>query len=126
MKSMALWVRMSAGNSNYVTNRISLEKIIEKVASGPNSVASIDLIEDIHQMIKNNRWDQNNGGRGHYNSMIKVMRKYLGSHIDGHDYASIEHEAAVRLNKLELLWGEVHSSGYLDEKTCSQGENCMQ
>ena len=71
-ESMQLWVRMSTGNSNYVTNRIALEKIIEKVASGPNSVASMDLIDDMHQMMKSNRWDQKSGGRGHH-AMLRVL-----------------------------------------------------
>ena len=43
-ESMALWVRMSHGANNYVTSRVGLEKIIEKVANGPNAVANLDLL----------------------------------------------------------------------------------
>ena len=119
-ESMQLWVRMSTGNSNYVTNRIALEKIIEKVASGPNSVASMDLIDDMHQMMKSNRWDQKSGGRGHYSAMLRVLRKYLGSYMDGDAY-SIEQEAATRFSKLESIWEEVGKSGYLDDDKSSLG-----
>ena len=114
-------MRMSYGNNNYVTNRIGLEKIIEKVASGPNAVASLDLIEDTHQTIKFNRWDQRIGQRGHYNSMLKVMRKYLGSYIATEssepEHISVIEEAGACLSKLDAYWVDVKAGGYLDSST---------
>ena len=118
-ESMQLWVRMSTGNSNYVTNRI-LWKRHRKGGCESNSVASMDLIDDMHQMMKSNRWDQKSGGRGHYSAMLRVLRKYLGSHMDG-DASSIEEEAATRFSKLESIWEEVGKSGYLDDDKSSLG-----
>ena len=53
-------------------------------------------------------------GSGSYNSMLKVMRKYLGSYI-ATESSEPEHisviEEAVRLSKLDAYWVDVKAEG---------------
>lgn len=70
--AMTLLVRMSS--SGYVTSRVSLEKMLDRIANSGKKCPSIAFIDKINQTMLDNRW---NRAPGYYVRVLKVVRQHI-------------------------------------------------
>ena len=70
--AMTLLVRMSS--AGYVTSRVSLEKMLDRIASSGKICPSIAFIDKINQTMTDNRW---NRAPGFYVRLFKVIRQHI-------------------------------------------------
>lgn len=89
------WVRMSS--SGFVTNRISMEKMLDRLVGSEYSAPSLQLIDSLHGAMKTHVWNQNSN---YYVRILKVMRQHI--QMSCVNEASID--AAVL--KVDYLWSE--------------------
>lgn len=71
-EALTLLVRMSA--AGYLTSRISLEKILDRVGGSGKVCPPIAFVEKVHKMVLDNRWDQ---APRYYTRLLKVLRQHL-------------------------------------------------
>ena len=71
-EALTLLVRMTA--TGYLTSRISLEKILDRIGGSGQVCPPISFIDKVHKMVSDNRWDQ---APRYYTRLLKVLRQHL-------------------------------------------------
>lgn len=66
------WVRMSS--SGYVTSRLAMEKMLDRLVGSGDCAPSLQLIDSLHVAMKAHRWHQNSM---YYVRILKVLRQHI-------------------------------------------------
>ena len=96
--AMTLLVRMSS--SGYVTSRVTLEKMLDRIANSGKKCPSIAFIDKINQTMVENRW---NRAPGYYVRVLKVVRQHILWSCA--DHAALD----AASDRLDALWSQVTS-----------------
>jgi hypothetical protein len=112
--AMTLLVRMS--NAGYVTSRISVEKMLERVASSGKACPPISFIDKVHQMVRENKWD---GAPGYYAQLFRVFRQHI--------LWSCPDEKAVdeALAKMDVVWAQAEKGSSVNPELLALRVQCL-
>jgi hypothetical protein len=94
-EALHLWVRMA--NSGYITNKISIEKILDSIGSSIPHTSKFEFINKCHSMVQSNLWDQS---PKHYCRVLSAFRQHLKYSCNSID------ELNDSCDRLTELWSE--------------------
>jgi len=112
--AMTLLVRMS--NAGYVTSRISMEKMLDRVASSGKACPPMSFIDKVHQMVRENKWD---GAPGYYAQLFRVFRQHILWSCP--DLKAVD-EALARM---EVVWAQAEKGSSVNLELLSLRVQCF-
>lgn len=93
-----LWVRMT--NMGYVTNRVGMEKMLDRIVGATaDSIPSLGFVDSLQKAMRAHHWNQT---PRYYGRLMKVYYHFISKSCSTHL------ELQSTMEKLDAVWQEAH------------------
>jgi len=95
-----LWVRMT--NMGYVTNRVGMEKMLDRIVGATaDSIPSLGFVDSLQKAMRAHHWNQT---PRYYGRLMKVYYHFISKSCSTHL------ELQTTMEKLDAVWQEAHAT----------------